>query len=103
MKYIEVKNIKNIEAIKVELEKMAPVFPKLFLNKKSLGFVLEVNETLLVWDKVIEVILDIDKNVIVKDEVKLDDARDLMPLTRTLEVISHRDITPWNPAKLVNN
>lgn len=101
MKYIEIKSIKKIEEVRDAIIDMMPIAPKLFLNRETLAFVLELNETLIHWDKVLEVILNITSDVSISDIIRIDDSRNLMALTKTLEVISHRDNTTWNPENLV--
>ena len=103
MKYIEIKSIKNLETIKEEIDKVTIVSPKLFLNKETLSFVLEVNENLVLWDTVIEIVNKVTNSVYSKSNLSLDELRDLIPLNKTLEVISHKDITPWRPQDLINN
>lgn len=101
--YIEIKNIKVVEKIKEEIDKVSPIAPKLYLNRETLAFVLEVNENLLPWESLYNTILNVAKDALIRREVGLDEARMLMPLSKTLEVISHKDINPWRPQDLVNS
>lgn len=73
------------------------------MNKKSLEFVLEIQEGILPLEKIIEVSAKYDKSSIVKEIIDIDELRDMIPLSRTLDVISHKDINIWDPKKLVNN
>lgn len=103
MKYIEIKSIKNVEEIKEELDKVTTVSPKLYLNKKTLSFILEVNEKLISWDTTMQIINSVTNSVSIKSDLSLDELRDLIPLNKTLEVISHKDINPWRPQDLLKN